>query len=316
MSALGARYLDFQQFPPILIFSPTLHRIVVIVVMLYESLTFLSEIVLSSYPILIKKVPATLTAQTVIRMVSFAVLAAVAAAVTGSPLLQGATAANILAPGALNLLHVGSSYSAFEALPAGNAMALFYTYPVWNILGAALTLGESIEWRILPWMGVALIGSLLIAQPTRSNWSAWGVAAALIAAITETGIYLWFRHTDKEPEETKPSSWTTMARMYGGSALLLIPLLLTGLLAWGTMGSSALSNMLLFNSLVGFVGYGMRFYTIPHVSTVAFSAISFFGIVAAYLLGWLFVGEIPNVQQGIGAALIILANLFLLKKEE
>jgi drug/metabolite transporter (DMT)-like permease len=60
----------------------------------------------------------------------------------------------------------------------------------------------------------------------------------------------------------------------------------------------------------------MRFYTIPHVSTVAFSAISFFGIIAAYLLGWLFVGEIPNIQQGAGAALIILANLFLLKKEE
>ena len=280
--------------------------------MFYESLTFLSEIVLSSYPILIKKVPASLTAQTAIRMGTFAVLASIAAVLTGSPLLQGATAANIIGPGLLNLLHVGSSYTAFEALPAGNAMALFYTYPVWNILGAAATFGEKIDLRILPWIGIAIVGTLLIAQPTLTNWSAFGVAAALVAAVTETGIYLWFR---REPEpESQP--WTTMARMYGGSVLLLLPLLLLGILVWGKFGQGALSNMLLFNTFIGFIGYAMRFYTIPHVSTVTFSSIAFFGIVAAYLLGWMFVGEIPTTQQGIGAALIVLANLFLLKKED
>jgi drug/metabolite transporter (DMT)-like permease len=280
--------------------------------MFYESLTFLSEIVLSAYPILIKKVPATLTAQTTIRMITFAFLASIAAVLTGSPLMQGATAANILGPGLLNLVHVGSSYTAFEALPAGNAMALFYTYPVWNILGAAATFGEQVDLRILPWIGVALLGTLLIAQPTLKNWNAFGVAAALLAAVTETGIYLWFR---REPESAS-QPWTTMARMYGGSTLLLLPLLLIGILAWGKMGNGALSNMLLFNTFIGFIGYAMRFYTIPHVSTVTFSSIAFFGIVAAYLLGWMFVGEVPTTQQGIGAALIILANLFLLKKED
>jgi drug/metabolite transporter (DMT)-like permease len=279
--------------------------------MFYESLTFLSEIVLSAYPILIKKVPATLTAQTTIRMVTFTILAGIAAALTGSPLMQGATLANVLGPGLLNLVHVGSSYTAFEALPAGNAMALFYTYPVWNILGAAATFGEHIEPRILPWIATAIVGSVLIAQPTLGNWNIYGVIAALLAAVTETGIYLWFR---KEPE-SQEQPWTTMTRMYGGSTILLLPLLLLGILAWGKMGTGALSNMLLFNTFIGFIGYAMRFYTIPHVSTVAFSSIAFFGIIAAYMLGWLFVGEVPSVQQGIGATLIVLANLFLLKKD-
>ncbi len=279
--------------------------------MFYEAITFASEIILSSYPILIKKVPASLASQTTFRMLTFTILAGIAAALTGSPLLQGATLPTVLGPGLLNLLHVGSSYTAFEALPAGNAMALFYTYPVWNILGAAAAFGESIDLRILPWIGMALLGSVLIAEPTATNWNAWGVAAALLAAITETGIYLWFR---KEPEpESQP--WTTMSRMYGGSALLLIPLFLIGFLVWGKVGSGAISSMLLFNTFVGFLGYALRFYTIPHVSTVTFSAISFFGVIAAYLLGWVFVGEIPHFQQGIGAALIILANLFLLKKD-
>lgn len=277
--------------------------------MFYESLTLTSEVVLSAYPILIKKVSASLAAQTTLRMGTFAILAAVAALLTGSPLLQGATFANVVGPGLLNLLHVASSYTAFDALPAGNAMALFYTYPVWNILGAAATFGESVDLRILPWMAVALLGTFLVAQPTVTNWNAWGVAAALIAAVTETGIYLWFR---KEPETNGDQPWTTMARMYGGSALLLVPLFLLGLLAWRT-GRGAMKTMLLFNTFVGFLGYALRFYTIPHVSTVTFSSISFFGVVSAYILGWIFVGEIPTYQQGLGAALIVAANIFLLR---
>ncbi len=277
---------------------------------MYEALTFASEVVLSAYPILIKRVDASLTQQTFFRMVTFTVLAAVSALLTGSPLIQGTTAMNVFAPGLLNLLHVGSSYSAFDVLPAGNAMALFYTYPVWNLLGAASVLGESIPASSLPWMGLAVLGTLLLAQPT-SNWSLWGVVAALLAAITETGIYLWFR---KEPEAPQ-QPWTTMARMYGGSLLLLLPLLLVGALTMGGFQSSSVRTMLLFNILVGFVGYALRFYTIPHVSTVAFSSISFFGIVAAYLLGWIFVGEVPSALQGAGAACIMIANLFLLRKE-
>ncbi len=277
---------------------------------MYEALTFASEVVLSAYPILIKRVNASLTQQTFFRMATFTVLAAASALLTGAPLLQGTTTMNVLPPGLLNLLHVGTSYSAFAALPAGNAMALFYTYPVWNLLGAASVLGETIPSTSLPWMGLAVLGTLLLAQPTGS-WSMWGVIAALMAAITETGIYLWFR---KEPEAPQ-QPWTTMARMYGGSLLLLIPLLLVGALTMGGFQASSVRTMLLFNILVGFVGYALRFYTIPHVSTVAFSSISFFRIVAAYLLGWIFVGEVPSIMQGAGAACIMIANLFLLRKE-
>jgi drug/metabolite transporter (DMT)-like permease len=277
---------------------------------MYEAVTLGSEVILSAYPILIKKVSASLTAQTFFRMTTFTILALVSALLTGTPILQGTTLSNVLMPGLLNLIHVGSSYSAFDALPAGNAMALFYTYPVWNLLGAALAFKESIPSASIPWIGLAFLGAILLAQPT-GTWSLWGVVAALLAAITETGIYLWFR---KEPE-APDQPWTTMARMYGGSLLLLIPIIAVGFLAIGKLSGSAVSTMLLFNIIIGFVGYAMRFYTIPHVSTVAFSSISFFGIVAAYLLGWMFVGEVPSMTQGLGAVCITIANLFLLRKE-
>jgi drug/metabolite transporter (DMT)-like permease len=280
--------------------------------MLYESLVLASEVVLSAYPILIKKVDASVFAQTGVRMATFAGLAAIAASVTGAPLLAGITWGSVFGSGLLNLLHVGASYSAFEALPAGNAMALFYTYPIWNVLGAAAALGESIPLSSLPWMGLAALGAVLLSKPTATGWSAFGIAAAVLAALTETGIYLWFRKTTTA-EESQP--WTNMFRMYGGSALLWVLVAVLGIFAIGRQGAGSLQTMLLFNALVGFVGYGLRFYMIPKVSTVVFSMISFFGVIAAYLFGWVFMGEVPSATQGLGAAAIIAANAFLLRKE-
>lgn len=278
----------------------------------YESLVLLSEVILSAYPILIKRVDASVFAQTGVRMGTYAGLAALVAALTGAPLAAGATWGSVLGSGLLNLLHVGASYSAFEALPAGNAMALFYTYPIWNLLGAALTFGEHVPLTSIPWLLLALVGTFLLAQPGLEGWSLFGVAAALLAALTETGIYLWFRSTTTE-EESQP--WTNMARMYGGSGILWVVLAALGVFAVGRVSGGSLGTMITFNAIVGFLGYALRFYLIPKVSTVAFSMLSFFGVVAAYMFGWFFMGEVPSATQGVGAAAIILANAFLLKKD-
>ena len=286
--------------------------------MLNEALVLLSEVVLSAYPSLIKLVDASVTLQTGLRMVVYAGLALLAAGVTGAPLALGTlVSVESLATGLLNLLHVGSSYTAFEQLAGGNAMALFYTYPVWNILGAAAVFGERLEGRSLPWIGLALLGAVLLAQPTTREWTALGVVAALVAAVTESGIYLWFR-TQANDETNQP--WTKMTQMFGGSSVLwglgVVVALLIGSLGLGAFSISGrgLSTVLLFNALIGFTGYALRFYLIPKVSTVVFSALSFFGIIAAYAMGWGFSGEIPTATQGLGALAIVLANAVLLTK--
>lgn len=272
-----------------------------------ELLVFISEIVLSAYPILIKRVNASIFAQTGFRMYVFTIGAFIAALISRQSLTNlgfGTTVAS----GLLNLLHVGSSYTAFDALPAGNAMALFYTYPVMNLLGASIVYGETIPSSTWGWMFVALIGALLLARPG-PGWSLFGIIAALTAAATETGIYLWFRRL---PEDALP--WRSMFQMYGSSAVLWS--LLAGILptATGHISNIAATAMILFNLLIGFIGYGARFFAIPNISTAAFSSLSFFGIVAAYIFGWLFEGEKPSIISGIGSIAIILANVFLLTK--
>ena len=109
--------------------------------------------------------------------------------------------------------------------------------------------------------------------------------------------------------------------MYGSSgviwALLAVAAAVMGTIATSTfqVSSSGLSAILLFNAIVGFGGYALRFYMIPRVSTVIFSALSFLGIVAAYLFGWLGASEVPNMIQMMGAVAIIVANTVLVSKE-
>lgn len=287
--------------------------------MLNELLLLTSEIVLSAYPLLIKLVDASVILQTGLRMAIYTGLAFAAAYTTGAPLAAvGLLTSESLATGLLNLLHVFTSYTAFEQLAGGNAMALFYTYPVWNILGAATLLKESLALSSLPWIGLALAGAIALAQPTATDWTTVGIISALLAAMTESGIYLWFR-MKKEGESDQP--WTKMIQMYGSSGLLWLAgiaiMSLLGMLAAGTfhITGKGLASILAFNSLVGFVGYALRFYLIPKVSTVVFSALSFFGIISAYAFGWVFSNEKPTWLQVAGAIAIIIANTVLVNKE-
>lgn len=287
--------------------------------MLNEALVLLSEVVLSAYPSLIKLVDASVLFQTGLRMAVFAVLAALAAGATGNPIAAASLfSAETIYTGLLNLLHVGSSYTAFEQLEGGNAMALFYTYPVWNLLGASWLLGESLPMTSIPWIGLALVGAVLLSQPTVQNWTALGVVMALVAALTETGIYLWFK-TRKAGEDDQP--WTKMIQMYGSSGVLwglgVLAALLGGLIAKSAfkISGGGLASILGFNAIIGFLGYALRFYLIPRVSTVVFSALSFFGVISAYGMGWAFSGEVPTLVQLAGAAAIVAANAVLMRKE-
>jgi drug/metabolite transporter (DMT)-like permease len=171
----------------------------------------------------------------------------------------------------------------------------------------------------------------MLSQPTIKNWTAIGVAAALTAALTETGIYLWFKKAKTEATgatatgaaeaeaEHSDQPWTKMAQMYGSSGILWI-VGITIALSLGYLSKSAfklstggLGAIVAFNSFIGFVGYALRFYIIPKVSTIAFSAMSFFGVLSAYGLGWLFMGESATAMQAAGAAAIIAANAVLLR---
>ena len=291
--------------------------------MLASASVLCSEIIMASYPILIKSVPTNLWTQMVSRFLVYSVAAFSAVVITGnssqfadiSPLTMGGA-------GLLNLGHIAVSYKAFSELSPGNAMAIFYTYPIWNIIGAWIILGEVIPMGSVPWILMALIGMVLVAHPEKGTIldleKPLGTFCALLAALSETAIYFYFKLMKE-----KEGGFKGLFELYGGAGLWMLPALVLG-----QMGSKPLGleipkidfswkvwlPMIMFNLFLGFTGYSLRVNAIPYVSTAVFSMLSFFGVVAAYLFGYLFNGEKPSTKGAIGALMITVANVVLLSK--
>jgi drug/metabolite transporter (DMT)-like permease len=288
-----------------------------------SALVILSEVALALYPILIKTVPVNLSTQLVSRFLSFTVLAAIAAPGSLRELWSSSSIGRTAGLGTITLAHVFSSYYAFSLLPAGVAMALFYTYPILNILGGMLFFGESISLLEGIFVLVALVGVGFLAYSTKEETSGSihivGVLAGLGAALTETCMYFAVRTSNRK------NAFYNTVELYSGALLGMA--ILAGLGSVGVFGSSGMeglkisldgaawTKMLGFNALIGFIGYVLRFYAIPKMSTVAFSLLSLFGVVASFVWGLVFVSEVPNWISIIGSALIVLSATITDRKE-
>ena len=284
------------------------------------------ELVLALYPILIKTVPTTLLTQTLARFSVFPALAAAIgppgewAEAWGSP----SRAAFSMAHGLLNLVHVAASYMSYQDLPAGMAVSLFYTYPIWILIGRVVFYNEALPAHAVLLIGMALVGTYLVSTASSTTVEGAtgvaksavadghlaaeekaaatgklrrGIAAALLAAFTETLIYFFVRgHGTKSP-------FFTIDHLYpGGLAILLI---------YSLFNQKQVDNkrstwlpLIAFNALLGFSGYVLRFFSIPKLSTLVFSVLSFIGVMAAHGWGVLFAGESLNVQSLVGGGLI------------
>ena len=170
--------------------------------MFAEALVLGSEITLAAYPILIKQVPTNLWTQVVSRMGVYGLMGFLAILLKEPNQFAKIQPMQMGGAGLLNLLHVGTSYKAFKDLPAGNAMAIFYAYPIWNLLGAWLLLGETIPMDSLPWVGLALAGMVMIAQPDVGTLldtkHPFALLCAVLSGVTESAIYFYFKRLRNE----------------------------------------------------------------------------------------------------------------------
>lgn len=287
-----------------------------------------SEAALALYPLLIKKVPTNLDTQLLSRFATFVGLAAAGApAGTVKSLFATAAAAKRTAGlGAITLAHVATSYTAFETLPAGTAMSLFYTYPILNVIAGVLGFGESVKPLQILLIAVAFAGVVLVSFGTKGgadandpdaenksvNWA--GILAALAAAATETAMYFGVRTA------TGGNPYFATLELYLGA--LIGMLVYAGAKTFGKApgvpafpsidrSPGVWAKMLGFNAIIGFIGYLLRFFAIPKVATATFSLLSFVGVVASFFWGWLFADERPNAMTIVGATLITAAATFV-----
>lgn len=128
--------------------------------------TLASEAALALYPILIKTVPVSLQTQLLARLGTYTVAAAALAPAKEWSIPFSASSVGL---GLMNFTHILASYLSYLYLPAGTALALFYTYPFFNILAGLLFLGDRFRPWAVPLLLLAFVGVVLIALYTKGT---------------------------------------------------------------------------------------------------------------------------------------------------
>ena len=297
-----------------------------------------AESILALTPIAIKQTPLDPISAIWSRVGSSAVLGWL---LTGDRSLPRSEWAGATALGHVNLLHIASSYEAFRNLPAGQAMSLLYTYPLWNLVFGSVFGGEKIQAREYGMISLAALGSLLLNQDPgpvaesalgRKPRAGWGIFMGLLMALTESGMHTLLRGLNWK--DAAKSVWVVNGSAAGwlgaflGADWLLDTLGIstdTGVGHSGTVKKKAGATWMdafwltAFHSISMFSGYWLRFYAVPRLSVVTYSILSYAGLLASYLFGLVFLGERPGWISLLGMVLILVSGLilqFLTPKED
>jgi drug/metabolite transporter (DMT)-like permease len=224
--------------------------------------------------------------------------------------------------GYANLLHVASSYESFRNLPAGQAMALLYTYPLWNLVFNAVFDKVPITAREYGLMSVAAIGSVVLnldpgkAAPTplgRKASQPWGIFMGLVMALTESTMHVLLRILGwKNPAK---SVWVVNGVAAGWLGLFqgFQSLWHGSADSWGLQSGTWTDAAALtaFHGFTMFSGYWLRFYAVPRLSVTTYSILSYAGLLASYLFGMFFLGERPGWMSVVGAVMILISGILL-----
>jgi drug/metabolite transporter (DMT)-like permease len=312
--------------------------------MFEPGLLVLAELGLTLYPQLIKLININLESQVVIRFITYTILGLLGCTITStnSGILQFSLVEYIIV-GLVNIFHVAASYSTFKIFSSGTSYTLFYTQPIFNLLGRMFIYNEKIPTSKFIYMFIALVGVYILTskQPETETFTldntlnntldynfyiTIGLFSGLLAAITESIMYLLVK--DKYSLSTFQN--LTLFYLFGGIActsVLLYSYFMKNEKEGENITSTStnffnifssqhldfnisfenLIKAIGFNAIIGFSGYFLLYYLVNKTSTILFNSIIFLGIIFSYMWGYFLGGELIILENIIGSGLIIFA---------
>jgi len=209
----------------------------------------------------------------------------------------------------ITVFHVWTSYVGFKNLESGVSYSIFYLYPLFIILFS----GNPFKlYYILPLLGVFILTypEWKINGISNQNNFIIGIIAIFSSMISEVWIYFIVKKIGIN------NKWNVLFISYFLPAILVSSVLaLKGKLIPQNIYQNGTNKYLILllagNAIIGALGYFLRFYTIDKLSSELYGVLSYFGIIMAYIYGWIINKEGLSWQKIIGSLIIILSSIFI-----
>jgi drug/metabolite transporter (DMT)-like permease len=137
----------------------------------------------------------------------------------------------------------------------------------------------------------------------QENFRFEGIFMIIAAAFTEAMIYFLVRRLNTT------NHWNHLFISYGLGIILLS---IFGFRELGSLVSSKYATFswsLVLNSVIGLFGYYFRFFAATRLDPSIYAPLSYFGIIMAFVYGYVFNREKITWLQGLGVLLCIIPSL-------
>ena len=284
-----------------------------------------SNVLLSSYPILIKQyiTDISVLVQLIIRVVTYILLALPILVIGGEGLniITNTINPKFLVISAVNLLHIYSSYKGFEYLNAGVSLTTFYSYPIIQVLLARIFLGTTISKEIIYHLFGCLVGIGILNKDSYNDTNKnikKGFFFIAIAALTEAIISVFYKKVNFS------NPFMSLYTLYAPAFFLLLLMyflfsnhleIQDKLFNKIEFNYSTFKKIILYNLLIGCLGYTLRLFSLSQISISWFSALSFTGSISAFIMGWFFLGEKIKIHHLLGSV-IVFYNIYYINKSD
>ena len=213
-------------------------------------------------------------------------------------------------------------YMAFPALPLADAVALYFTVPLFVTALAAPLLGEHTPWKVWAAVLLGFGGVMVMLQPGSGLFEP--AALLSLAAAALYGLAMLMARKFGDSLSAAVMAFYQNAFFFIGAGLVALVLHQLGVVSAAHPSVEFLvrpwvmptfTDGLLIATCGVVASAGMLFltnaYRVARASTV--TAFEYTGILWAPLWGFLFFSEVPRATTVAGAAIIILAGLLALR---
>lgn len=210
------------------------------------------------------------------------------------------------------VLTAGSFFYSVSALPLAEAISLSFLAPGFIALLGVLWLKEKLTGAVITALGAGFAGMLVMLWPqltsagfSVSSTQAWGVAAALVSALSYAVNIILLR---KLAVNQHPA--IIVAFQNAGPAVLLLPL---ALLYWSHPSGQDMAMFMLAGGL-GVAGHLMLTSAFARANASAIAPTEYTSLIWAAVIGFAWFGEQPTLYTAAGAALIVAGSFWLGRK--